>query len=101
MYTLLFLLVQNIEFMPTILSRFDMIFIVKDEHNVARDMVSIKPLITLIFFYSSLSPPHLLFPPLPSLSPYLPHPFFPSLLSSILPIPFFVLPPHFSAWPSM
>jgi len=27
----------NIDFMPTILSRFDMIFIVKDEHNEARD----------------------------------------------------------------
>lgn len=25
--------------MPTILSRFDMIYIVKDEHNVQRDMV--------------------------------------------------------------
>lgn len=28
---------ENIDFMPTILSRFDMIFIVKDEHNEARD----------------------------------------------------------------
>lgn len=28
----------NIDFMPTILSRFDMIFIIKDEHNVAKDM---------------------------------------------------------------
>lgn len=28
----------NIDFMPTILSRFDMIFIVKDEHNVSKDM---------------------------------------------------------------
>lgn len=28
---------QNIDFMPTILSRFDMIFIVKDEHNENRD----------------------------------------------------------------
>ncbi|ESN98474.1 hypothetical protein HELRODRAFT_113800 [Helobdella robusta] len=28
---------QNIDFMPTILSRFDMIFIVKDEHDEARD----------------------------------------------------------------
>lgn len=27
----------NIDFMPTILSRFDMIFIVKDEHDVAKD----------------------------------------------------------------
>ena len=32
--------VQNIDFQTTILSRFDMIFIVKDEHNEARDTVS-------------------------------------------------------------
>ncbi len=31
---------ENIDFMPTILSRFDTIFIVKDEHNERRDMVS-------------------------------------------------------------
>ena len=31
---------QNIDFMPTILSRFDMIFIVKDEHEQGKDMVS-------------------------------------------------------------
>ncbi len=31
---------ENIDFMPTILSRFDMIFIVKDEHDEARDTVS-------------------------------------------------------------
>lgn len=30
---------ENIDFMPTILSRFDMIFIVRDEHNEERDMV--------------------------------------------------------------
>lgn len=30
---------ENIDFLPTILSRFDMIFIVKDEHNQRRDMV--------------------------------------------------------------
>lgn len=30
---------DNIDFMPTILSRFDMIFIVKDEHNEERDTV--------------------------------------------------------------
>lgn len=30
---------ENIDFMPTILSRFDMIFIVKDEHNEERDVV--------------------------------------------------------------
>eukprot|EP00057_Strongylocentrotus_purpuratus_P035774 XP_801948.1 PREDICTED: DNA replication licensing factor mcm5 [Strongylocentrotus purpuratus] len=29
---------ENIDFMPTILSRFDMIFIIKDEHDEARDM---------------------------------------------------------------
>merc|ERR1719400_2910711 len=29
---------ENIDFMPTILSRFDTIFIVKDEHDEARDM---------------------------------------------------------------
>ena len=30
---------ENIDFMPTILSRFDMIFIVKDVHDEARDIV--------------------------------------------------------------
>ena len=30
---------ENIDFMPTILSRFDAIFIVKDEHDVRRDTV--------------------------------------------------------------
>lgn len=33
---------ENIDFMPTILSRFDMIFIIKDEHNEARDIVSFE-----------------------------------------------------------
>ena len=33
--------VQNIDFQTTILSRFDMIFIVKDEHNETRDKVVI------------------------------------------------------------
>ena len=33
------LFVQNIDFQTTILSRFDMIFIVKDEHNETRDKV--------------------------------------------------------------
>ncbi|XP_054154018.1 DNA replication licensing factor mcm5-A-like [Oppia nitens] len=33
---------QNIDFMPTILSRFDMIFIVKDEHNERRDATIAK-----------------------------------------------------------
>lgn len=32
---------ENIDFLPTILSRFDMIFIVKDEHDQTRDMVNI------------------------------------------------------------
>lgn len=32
---------QNIDFQTTILSRFDMIFIVKDEHDEARDRVSV------------------------------------------------------------
>lgn len=31
---------DNIDFMPTILSRFDMIFIIKDQHDQQRDMVS-------------------------------------------------------------
>lgn len=31
---------ENIDFMPTILSRFDMIFIVKDEHDERKDAVS-------------------------------------------------------------
>ena len=31
---------ENIDFMPTILSRFDMIFIVKDVHDEAKDIVS-------------------------------------------------------------
>ena len=31
---------ENIDFMPTILSRFDMIFVVKDEHDERRDTVS-------------------------------------------------------------
>jgi len=33
---------ENIDFMPTILSRFDMIFIVKDEHNEERDITLAK-----------------------------------------------------------
>ncbi|MEE6508186.1 hypothetical protein FKM82_019622 [Ascaphus truei] len=33
---------DNIDFMPTILSRFDMIFIIKDEHNEQRDMILAK-----------------------------------------------------------
>jgi DNA replication licensing factor MCM5 len=30
---------ENIDFMPTILSRFDMIFLVKDEHSAEKDKV--------------------------------------------------------------
>jgi len=33
---------ENIDFMPTILSRFDMIFIVKDEHSEAKDTVRMR-----------------------------------------------------------
>jgi DNA replication licensing factor MCM5 len=33
---------QNIDFMPTILARFDMIFIIKDEHNERRDATIAK-----------------------------------------------------------
>ncbi|XP_026680855.1 DNA replication licensing factor Mcm5-like [Diaphorina citri] len=33
---------QNIDFMPTILSRFDMIFIIKDEHDETRDITLAK-----------------------------------------------------------
>merc|ERR1719411_716290 len=33
---------ENIDFMPTILSRFDTIFIVKDEHNEDRDSILAK-----------------------------------------------------------
>ena len=33
---------QNIDFMPTILSRFDMIFIVKDEHDKTKDITLAK-----------------------------------------------------------
>ncbi|XP_030815776.1 DNA replication licensing factor MCM5 [Camarhynchus parvulus] len=38
---------ENIDFMPTILSRFDMIFIVKDEHNEERDMTLAKHVMAL------------------------------------------------------
>lgn len=31
---------ENIDFMPTILSRFDTIFVVRDEHDMNRDIVS-------------------------------------------------------------
>ena len=38
--TVFIVVFQNIDFMPTILSRFDAIFIVKDEHDKVKDMVS-------------------------------------------------------------
>jgi DNA replication licensing factor MCM5 len=37
---------ENIEFQSTILSRFDLIFIVRDDHNEQRDKVSFKKRIT-------------------------------------------------------
>jgi DNA replication licensing factor MCM5 len=48
---------QNIDFQTTILSRFDMIFIVKDEHNEARDRVSLMPIC-----HERASPNHLFRP---------------------------------------
>lgn len=38
---------ENIDFMPTILSRFDMIFIVKDIHDEGRDMTMAKHIINV------------------------------------------------------
>ncbi|XP_034942535.1 DNA replication licensing factor Mcm5 [Chelonus insularis] len=38
---------DNIDFMPTILSRFDMIFIVKDEHSQERDITLAKHVLNL------------------------------------------------------
>lgn len=38
---------DNIDFMPTILSRFDMIFIVKDEHDQSRDITLAKHIISV------------------------------------------------------
>ncbi len=38
---------ENIDFMPTILSRFDTIFIVKDEHNAERDSILAKHVINV------------------------------------------------------
>uniref|UniRef100_A0A183E5E0 DNA replication licensing factor MCM5 n=1 Tax=Gongylonema pulchrum TaxID=637853 RepID=A0A183E5E0_9BILA len=59
---------ENIDFMPTILSRFDMIYIVKDTHDVLRDTVSssstesvtLKPLLyTYIAFCRATCAPRL------------------------------------------
>lgn len=38
---------ENIDFMPTILSRFDMIFIVKDEHEEKRDITLAKHVLNI------------------------------------------------------
>merc|ERR1712029_288444 len=38
---------ENIDFMPTILSRFDTIFIVKDEHNEERDITLAKHVMSI------------------------------------------------------
>ncbi|XP_050297496.1 DNA replication licensing factor Mcm5 [Anthonomus grandis grandis] len=38
---------ENIDFLPTILSRFDMIFIVKDEHDQHRDMTLAKHIMSI------------------------------------------------------
>ncbi|CAG9860618.1 unnamed protein product [Phyllotreta striolata] len=38
---------ENIDFLPTILSRFDMIFIVKDEHDQNRDMTLAKHIMSV------------------------------------------------------
>merc|ERR1719510_2409262 len=38
---------ENIDFMPTILSRFDTIFIIKDEHNPERDSILAKHVINI------------------------------------------------------
>lgn len=45
----------NIDFLPTILSRFDMIFIVKDEHDMTKDTVRYSKCIGLITGFSSSS----------------------------------------------
>ena len=36
---------ENIDFMPTILSRFDMIFVIKDEHDEQKDIVRSKSIV--------------------------------------------------------
>lgn len=38
---------DNLNFMPTILSRFDMIFIVKDEHQESRDITLAKHVLSI------------------------------------------------------
>lgn len=38
---------ENIDFMPTILSRFDMIFVIKDKHNYASDMEKARHVLSI------------------------------------------------------
>uniref|UniRef100_A0A915PJE3 DNA replication licensing factor MCM5 n=1 Tax=Setaria digitata TaxID=48799 RepID=A0A915PJE3_9BILA len=47
---------ENIDFMPTILSRFDMIYIVKDTHDVTRDTTLAKHVISVHVNASSSRP---------------------------------------------
>uniref|UniRef100_A0A0A9W762 DNA replication licensing factor MCM5 n=2 Tax=Lygus hesperus TaxID=30085 RepID=A0A0A9W762_LYGHE len=47
---------ENIDFMPTILSRFDMIFIIKDEHNKARDITLAKHIMNVHTKANELNP---------------------------------------------
>jgi DNA replication licensing factor MCM5 len=42
---------ENIDFMPTILSRFDAIFVVKDQHDNLRDAVTILMLMFIIILF--------------------------------------------------
>lgn len=48
--------------MPTILSRFDMIFIVKDEHDQQKDMVgaTIEILLFFIYFFTQTLAKHII-----------------------------------------
>uniref|UniRef100_A0A182JCU9 DNA replication licensing factor MCM5 n=1 Tax=Anopheles atroparvus TaxID=41427 RepID=A0A182JCU9_ANOAO len=47
---------ENIDFMPTILSRFDMIFIVKDEHDQKRDITLAKHVMNVHMNASKATP---------------------------------------------
>lgn len=49
---------DNINFMPTILSRFDMIFIVKDEHDQARDQLLSRHIMSLHMNAGQLTEEH-------------------------------------------
>lgn len=46
---------DNIDFMPTILSRFDMIFIIKDQHDQQRDMVRTLRWFTLLSSFTCVA----------------------------------------------